>query len=355
MTRGIKNVTSGDPRPAGPPKPGPTVGAGFARGLLEFAVKSGADREALMAAAQLTPEEIGRQDGRVPMMKYVALMRGGIRLSGDPALALHYGEAVNIAQVSIVGHLGRGAGTMGEALDKLNQYVRLIVEADSAPKEDRFSIVWEGDQRWLVDTRLNANAFPELTESAFSQLICHTREFGHEGSRPMVRAVHVTHERPGHWEEYERIWRAPVVFGAARNAMLMDPEWEFYRVAKTDPYVAGVLHEKADALMAELDAAKTMAGRVEAELRAMLHTGDVAIDTVAKRMGMSRPTLYRQLKAEGTTFEDVLEALRHRMAEHYLSDRKLSVGETAYLVGFSDPSAFSRAFKRWTGKSPAKR
>ena len=73
---------------------------------------------------------------------------------------------------------------------------------------------------------------------------------------------------------------------------------------------------------------------------------------IARKLGLSRQTLFRRLKAEGVTFEKVLDELRHNMAVHYLSEKKASVNETAYLVGFSDPAAFSRAFKRWTGSSP---
>ena len=77
------------------------------------------------------------------------------------------------------------------------------------------------------------------------------------------------------------------------------------------------------------------------------------MDAIACKLGMSRQTLYRGLKAEGVTFEQVLDALRHKLAIHYLGGKKVSVNETAYLVGFSEPAAFSRAFKRWTGKSPS--
>jgi AraC-like DNA-binding protein len=69
-------------------------------------------------------------------------------------------------------------------------------------------------------------------------------------------------------------------------------------------------------------------------------------------MGLSRQALFRRLKGEGATFEKVLDELRRQMALHYLSGKKVSVNETAFLVGFSEPAAFSRAFKRWTGKSP---
>jgi AraC-like DNA-binding protein len=117
-------------------------------------------------------------------------------------------------------------------------------------------------------------------------------------------------------------------------------------------YVFGVLTDRGEALLAELEAAKTMRGRVEALIMPILHTGDVSAETIASKLGTSRQTVYRNLKAEGVTFEHVLDALRHRMALHYLAGKKVSVNETAYLVGFSEPSAFSRAFKRWTGKSP---
>ena len=72
-------------------------------------------------------------------------------------------------------------------------------------------------------------------------------------------------------------------------------------------------------------------------------------------MGLSHDTLYRKLKEEGVTYEKLLDELRHKMALHYLNGKKVSVNETAYLVGFSDASAFSRAFRRWTGASPRKR
>ncbi|MFN3377755.1 MAG: helix-turn-helix transcriptional regulator, partial [Burkholderiaceae bacterium] len=117
-------------------------------------------------------------------------------------------------------------------------------------------------------------------------------------------------------------------------------------------YVFGVLVERADDLLRELEDQRTVRGRVEAVLLPLLHTGEVSADAVAHALGFSRQTLFRKLRAEGATYKTVLDDLRHRMALRYLSGAKASVNETAYLVGFSEPAAFSRAFKRWTGKSP---
>lgn len=325
-----------------------TVGAGYARGLLEFAVSKGADRAVLLQRAGVYQSELEDQDARVPFARYVALMRAAKALSGDGALGLHYGEQVDIAEVSIIGLIGQASETALEAFQQLNRYVRLIVETDNAGG-DRFGMAMDRGGLWMVDNRTNPNDFPELTESAFAQLICGPRR---TDPTYRVKAVHVTHPAPAHAAEYERVLCAPVVFGSDRNAMQLDEAWVGRRVARLPRYVFGVLTHHADELLANLETSKTIRGRVEGLLMPMLHTGDTGMDRIAGKLGMSRQTLFRKLKAEGVTFEKVLDELRHRMAADYLGARKVSVNETAYLVGFSEPAAFSRAFKRWTGASP---
>jgi AraC-like DNA-binding protein len=347
MTLNIKSVTAGCSYAGAVAEP--TVGAGYARGLLGLAVAKGASRTELVARAGIDLRDLADQDGRIPFARYVALMRAAKVLANDPALGLHYGEAVDIAEVSLIGLLGQAAETMQEAFAQLNRYVRLIVETDNAGDGRRFQMVADRGGFWMVDTRRNPNAFPELTESAFAQLVCGPRRFD---ETPFVKAVHVTHADAGYQEEYERIFRAPVVFGSDRNALLIDPTWAQHRVARLPRYAFGILSERADALLKSLESSKTTRGRVESALMPVLHTGDAGMDRVARQLGVSRQTLFRKLKAEGVTFAGVLDELRQRLALDYLSGRKVSVNETAYLVGFSEPAAFSRAFKRWTGCSP---
>ena len=92
---------------------------------------------------------------------------------------------------------------------------------------------------------------------------------------------------------------------------------------------------------------------IERHLESMLASGEVRIDQVGRALGYSRQTLYRRLKAEGITFAEILDGLRHRLALRWLREERISVKEVAYRLGFSDPAAFSRAFKRWTGQSPS--
>ncbi len=325
-----------------------TVGAGLPRGLVKVAVARGADEAELCARAGITPGQLEDQDNRIAMPNYIALFRAAKALTGDEAIALHYGEEVDLSELSIAGLIMNAAETMNDAFVQMNRFGKLAIEYEGGG--ERFRMAVDARGVWLVDQRGDANAFPELTEVTFARQACGPRRFL---PRPHVLEVNVTHPEPSYRAEYERVFQCPVVFNAAWNAIRIDPSLGGHRVQLQPKYVFGVLSERAEALLVELELSKSARGRVESLLMPVLHTGEVAMEAIAQRMGVSRQTLFRRLKAEGVTFEKVLDELRHRLALHYLSGRKASVNETGYLVGFSDPAAFSRAFKRWTGKSPS--
>ena len=136
------------------------------------------------------------------------------------------------------------------------------------------------------------------------------------------------------------------------NAILFGEELLSVRMPQPNQYVSSLLTERAEALLERLEESKSVRGRVEKLLIPILHTDEAKIETIARKLGLSRQTLFRKLKAEGVTFEQVLDELRHKLALEYLNGKNVSVNETAYQLGFSDPAGFSRAFKRWTGSSP---
>jgi AraC-like DNA-binding protein len=331
----------------------PSVAAGFARGLLDLAVRKGADRQALAEASGIDLGDLEDQDNRVGFSNYVALMRAAQALTGDPALALHFGEADDIDELSIVGLMALGCETAADAFAQMGRYTRLMADIElEGEAETRHVLTREPGRICLVDTRKDPNAFPELTETGFARLVTRGRRM--PGEMTYLREVHVTHAAPAYRAEYDRIFRVPVVFESDRNALILseDDSWLTQRIARQPRYVFGVLSARAEALLEELENATSTRGRVESLLMPILHTGDTSMERVAVEMGLSRPTLFRRLRAEGVTFQTILDDLRRQMALSYLDGRKVSVNETAFLVGFSEPAAFSRAFKRWTGASP---
>jgi AraC-like DNA-binding protein len=327
-----------------------TVGAGAVRALLELAVSKGASRATLAERSRLDPAELLDADNRIPFSKYVALMRAGQELCRDPALALHFGEEVDASEVSITHGVG-GAMNMGDAMAEGNRYAPLGIEVEADGTGDRFQLRRAEGQLWFVDARRNPNDFPELTESAFARMVCTARR--HLGGKQAFTAVHVTHAEPGYRAEYERIFRVPIVFGSDRNALRMDEAvLASFQFPTSSRYVTSVMRGHAEALLQKLERSRSTRDRVEALLLPLLPAGDVRMRIIADTLCVSRQTLFRQLKTEAVTFEQVLDELRHRLALDYLGANRSSVKETARLVGYSDPAAFSRAFKRWTGSSP---
>jgi AraC-like DNA-binding protein len=324
-----------------------TVGAGLPRSLLDFAAARGARRSALVRRAGLEPGDLRHPDNRVALHKYVALMRAAQELSGDPALALHYGEAVDLSQISIVGHIDQGIASMEDAFAMIDRYGALVVET-GGPRP-RFLVERRGHDIWIIDRRQHPNEFPELTESTFARIVCGARRFF--GENRLLKAVHVTHPAPAYRAEYERVFQARVVFESDRNALVYDAAWWARKLAGGSP-VSDVVAAHADRLLDDLEASKTTVGRVESLLAARLESGDLSMAGVADALGLSRPTLLRRLRAEGTTFAQLLDRVRRETALEYVRERRLSVKETAYRVGFSEAAALSRAFKRWTGRSP---
>jgi len=329
---------------------GATVSAGYAGNLVHYAVAHGIDRAALIAQSGLDAAAFDDPDNRIPLEDYKALMRAAKAMTGDAALALHLGATQDFKEISVVGLICYAAPTMGEALMELNRYARLAAEVEFPAEGGRFQIQPRDGALWLVDTRSDPEDFPEMTESTWSRFISETAR--HFPDAPFAKAVHVPHERPVQADVYTQVLKVPVTFASPLNAIEIDASWLSLPLHNPNRYVFGVLSEHADRLLADLQAAKSVRAQVEAHLIPMLHKGDMGMEQLARALGLSRPTLYRRLREEGVTYEALVDDLRRRMALHYLEGGKTSVSETAYLVGFSDPSSFSRAFKRWTGASP---
>jgi AraC-like DNA-binding protein len=352
MTAALKNVTSRIK------EAGPTAGAGYALGLVNFAVSRGADRDTLLKRASIASEVLTDLDNRVPLRRYVALMEAAAALLNDPAIALHYGQNVRMQEISVVGLICEACETTLDVGVQLNRYGRLVFDANGEPY-DMVRLKRRDDGLWLDASGPSFGSAALFTESEFARLVWNIKAmFGatdYLREHPFPQEVHFMHAAPAYREEYDRVFQAPIVFDSDRNAMRFHEGFLTLRQPPISRYVFGVLSKRAEMLLNELSASKTARGQVESLLIPILHKGDIGIDVIAEKLGLSRPTLYRKLKAEGTTFEKLLDELRHKLALHYLDGRKVSINETAYLVGFSDPSAFSRAFRRWTGKSPKKR
>lgn len=325
-----------------------TVSSQFFKSFLTYASSHGAPYTDLLQTLGLTRDELEDDEKRLPFARYAAAMRAAKEMTGQPGLPLYFAQHADFSEVSIAGLIANASETMLDALIQLNRYGRL---ATDTPFEGETPLAFERttDADWIVDKRGVTRFFPELTETTFTYLITGPRRFL---PRPHVIEAHVIYEPPDHRSVYEEVWQCPIVFGAPRNALKL-PTWVADHTVRLEPaYAFGIFTAHADRMLEDLQAGDSFADKLEALIIPSLHTGDVSIEWAASQLSMSRQTIYRHLKAEGTTFEERLDSLRYKLALQYLKAGKVTVAETAYLLGYADASPFTRAFKRWTGSSP---
>jgi AraC-like DNA-binding protein len=142
------------------------------------------------------------------------------------------------------------------------------------------------------------------------------------------------------------------VFGAERTQLVMPRAALAASLAPADPAPLAILDRAAGELAQQAQADPPMTGRVRRALHEALRDDDAQVEAVAKQLGLAVRSLQRRLKDEGTSFQAVREDVRRTLAQRYLDDG-LSSAEISFLLGFSEPGALARAFKRWTGLTPA--
>ncbi len=317
----------------------PTVSVTYLRGVLDFAVTRGIGRAVLLLRTGLRERDLLVDDARLPVDRLIAVMRSAADLCCDPAFALQFGDHVPCEQVSLAAPLAQAATTITGAMALLNRYARLGFDFPALGVDDRFLLEQDASGVWLRDRR-PPDSWPEITESLLARM---ARGVRRAAARDVLRAVYVTHREPAHRAAYDAIFRAPIHFGSPHNALLMDDNYLQTVLTPAPPHLTRILAAHADTRLAALDDQRTTRGRVEIAVRSLLATGGASITRVGQMLAMSRQTLYRRLKQEGTTFESVLEGVRQTVAMELLVQRDLSVRDIARRTGFAHPEAFSRA------------
>jgi AraC-like DNA-binding protein len=164
--------------------------------------------------------------------------------------------------------------------------------------------------------------------------------------------VHFKHEPPSHRRDLEGFFGCKVVFGSLEHTVVFDGQVLLWPVLGHDPELCASLQREAEAMLAELTASSTFRRDVTDAIYREIGEGNTSIRRVASRLGMHPKALARALRADGTTYSDLMEKVRLHLARRYLEQPHVSVTEVAFRLGYSEKSAFNRAFKRWTGQAP---
>lgn len=319
-----------------------TVSAGNLRVLISAARKAGVDVADLLSEDMLA--ELDEPDGRVSRQVINQLWEEIPARLGNPAFGLEAAEALPAGVFGAMDYAAHHAPDARGAICRFVRYCRLIHETAHV-------YFVEDGQEARLGYAVPGQASPRhANEFVVSAWVFALRRMTGRGFSP--DRVRFSHAKPSDVSPHRRVFRVDPVFGQEVNEITLDQSLLASPVVGSDPSLGLLLDRYAEGLLARLPADGTFVSRARQLLAEGMTDGDPTVEMLARRMGMSPRSLQRRLQDGGTSFQELLDSLRKDLALRYLENPAISIGEATFLLGYSEPSAFHRAFRRWTGTTP---
>ncbi|MDR2308556.1 MAG: AraC family transcriptional regulator [Paucimonas sp.] len=323
-----------------------TTSAAWASGIVKALELEGLDCPAMFRQLGLDFAALDDPDARFPQDAMTRLWQLAVELSGNEAIGLNMARVVRPASFHVVGYALMSSRTLVEGFERLVRYQRIIAESSD------LSLRLEPDGYVLALTVRGDHLTP-TRHSAEASMACALALSSWLSGRPIqLRRVLFQGAQPKNVEPYRATFHAPLVFGAPHDGLVFERA-DVEAPLPTANEAMAVLHDRfAGEYLARFSETR-VTHRVRQVLCRVLPQGEPKRETVAQVLHLSQRTLQRRLQDEGTSFQALLDDTRRELAEQYLAQSGTTLLETAYLLGFADPSNFYRAFRRWFDTTPS--
>jgi len=306
-------------------------------------VNLGIDANEVLRRSGLKPEQLYKSNLRTHFSAQPKFWQAAVDLSNDPCIGLHIGEKMPIYKGQILDYLFNSSTTFGEGLRRNINYQRLVSDALQG------KLVEEPEPYLTGYFTEKQFVTPHLTEALLMGLIKGFQAVTDGVFKPTKIAFR--HAPTTDIAEYQRILECDVEFNAKEFRLYFPKEVLNYRSLNAVPELLNLHVKVADQHM-EMLQQKDFIGEVKTLIAALLESGEANLETVAEKLNITPRQLRHQLKTADTSFQQLLNRHRHSLALKLLSKTDEEISQIVYLTGFSEPSTFYRAFKRWEGTTP---
>jgi len=306
---------------------------------------NGHDPEPFYRDVGIDPKLLKKSGAQIRFSSVEKIWKKATEIIDDPCFGLQAAGCWHPSYGHALGYAWLTSHTLREALNRLARYIRIVSEAGS--------IILEDDSKCLtlvIDYKSPEMILPAMVDTFMAVLIHMCRMNYGENLKPIV--VNFVHPEPQCAEKYFDLFRSSVYFSASRDSISFSSNDIDKNLPGSNPHLASINDKIIINYLANLEKGDII-HRVKACIIDLFQSGEVAFEKVAKTIVMSERSLQRKLNEEGTTFRTILDETRKELALSYVRDLDITLSEIAFLLGFSEQSAFSRAFKRLTGMSPS--
>jgi AraC-like DNA-binding protein len=325
----------------------PMAQGGLSRLAIERLKSAGVPVAPLLKRAGLKPELIADPEQRLSVRSQVALLDEAANALKDDCIGFTLARDHDPREIGLLYYVMASSQTLGDALKRVARYSQITNEA--------LAVGYREGNRLIVN--LSYSGVPRHSDRhqiefcMFAVLrICRVLT----GHQLVPQHFSIAHHRSGGTPEMVRFVGTNLQFGADTDEFVLNVGARELPLIHSDNYLNDLLLKYCEAALAQrIGDLSQLRTRVENAISSLLPHGRVILGDIARSLGMSKRTLARKLSDEGLNFTEILEQLRRDLAVRYLDDRKLHISKIAWLLGFHEVSAFTHAFKRWTGKTPS--
>ncbi len=325
---------------------GPVIRSQMAPVFLKVYAAAGGDAGALAQSCGLPNDAASMREVLVALGVLDRIANRAAEQVGDPNLGLHLALRLPVGSYGLLEYIGRSASTVRHAGERFLRYSALLNETVTFGFEDR------GEGAVLSQRVVGRPSCVgrHAGEMFIALVVRYIREITDSEWHPS--AIGFAHEAPADVSEHVAFFGAPLAWGCGENRVELPSSLLERPVVTRNEELFTMLDEQAARTIAK----KPDEGlaKVRAAIARALEDGQPQLGAVARAVGMSARTLQRRLGDAGTSFQEAVDTERERLALRFIKDPKLALGDVAYLLGFSEISAFTRAFKRWTGTTPSR-
>lgn len=323
-----------------------TYSTSFCRILTDYLVAHGHPHAPVLAAMEVSEDELADRDGRIPRHALLRAFGVAVEITGDPDLGLRVGESIRPAHLGVLGYILMSCESMRQAAEHDQRWHSLIADGE------RLEYARDGElsKRTLFLPDSEPPLPPCAAACAAASSVAFVRWLA--GADDGLRRVALPYPEPRSRAAHDQLFRCELVFDAPHMTIWRDPTVLRKPLAQADPGLRARMEERAAQLAAERHAPDVLVTRVRELVARGMRDALPDLEAAAAVLELSPRALKRRLAERGTSFTRIVDDTRRQLALGYIADPALSLVDVAYLCGFSEQSAFNRAFKRWTGVPP---
>lgn len=323
----------------------PGISLVAASGIVEFIAHHGARPDRILTGAGLADDAFHNPRNRIPLATYCSIFEHSARATGVETFGLRFGSTRSIEVLGPLGEVALNAPTLGAALNAVSRLFPALQEQSSLKLRRSDTVArleYQINDGRIVHRRHDAELTIGVLLELFRKILgpCWTPE-----------CIEFEHAALAGKIAVETLAQAPVEFSASTNSVVFPAALLTTQIPGADIARASILESQLGRLAASAQP-DDFVGRVLNEIRMSFDKSEATLTAVARRMGMSEASLYRSLRRRHVEFSDLVRGLRRELAYAWLRDSEMPLTEISFLLGYSELSAFSRAFRSWAGISP---